>query len=88
MTTKNTNLSLNVPIGREIFQMNTKYTKWPLKVSIGREIDQMAKKYMYQRLPLQGPPKFIQIGVFGLKIYRLATLFRGYFSPKLIWSPC
>jgi hypothetical protein len=27
-----------------------------------------------QHLPLQCPPKFTQIGIFGLKIYRLATL--------------
>jgi hypothetical protein len=29
---------------------------------------------MDQHLPLQGPPKFTQIGIFGLKIYHLATL--------------
>jgi hypothetical protein len=27
-----------------------------------------------QPFPFQGPPKFTQIGIFGLKIYRLATL--------------
>jgi hypothetical protein len=27
-----------------------------------------------QRLSLQDPPKFTQIGIFGLKIYHLATL--------------
>jgi hypothetical protein len=29
----------------------------------------MAIKYIYQNLPSQDPPKFIQIGIFGLKIY-------------------
>jgi hypothetical protein len=29
---------------------------------------------MYQHIPLQDPPKFTQIGIFGLKIYNLATL--------------
>jgi hypothetical protein len=29
---------------------------------------------MYQRFPFQGPPKFIHIGIFGLKINHLATL--------------
>jgi hypothetical protein len=29
---------------------------------------------MYQHLPLNHPPKFTQIGIFGLKIYHLATL--------------
>jgi hypothetical protein len=29
---------------------------------------------IYQPLPLQDPPKFTQILIFGLKIYHLATL--------------
>jgi hypothetical protein len=41
--------------------MAIKYTKWPQNISNGR-------------LPLQDPPKFTQIGIFGLKIYHLATL--------------
>jgi hypothetical protein len=28
----------------------------------------------YQHFPFPGPPKFPQIGIFGLKIYHLATL--------------
>jgi hypothetical protein len=32
---------------------------------------------MYQPFPFQGPPKFSQIGIFGLKIYHLATLNSG-----------
>jgi hypothetical protein len=34
----------------------------------------MAPKYMYQHFPFRGPPKHSRIGIFGLKIYRLATL--------------
>jgi hypothetical protein len=30
--------------------------------------------YKYQHRPLQDLPKFTQIGIFGLKIYQLATL--------------
>jgi hypothetical protein len=29
---------------------------------------------IYQHLPLQNPPKIVQIGIFGLNIYHLATL--------------
>jgi hypothetical protein len=36
----------------------------------------MAIKYTYQHLPLPDPPKFTQIGIFGLKINHLATLER------------
>jgi hypothetical protein len=32
---------------------------------------------IYQCFPFQGAPKFTQIGILGLKIYRLATLLRG-----------
>jgi hypothetical protein len=31
-------------------------------------------KMIYQHLPLKDPTKFTQIGIFGLKIYHLATL--------------
>jgi hypothetical protein len=31
---------------------------------------------IYQPLPFQGPQKFTQIGIFGLKLYHLATLAR------------
>jgi hypothetical protein len=34
----------------------------------------MAIKCTYQHLPLQDPPIFTLIGIFGLKIYDLATL--------------
>jgi hypothetical protein len=42
--------------------MSIKYGKWPYRHKI------------YQHLPLQAPPKFTQIWIFGLKIYHLATL--------------
>jgi hypothetical protein len=29
---------------------------------------------IYHHIPLQVPPKFTQIGIFGLEIYYLATL--------------
>jgi hypothetical protein len=53
--------------------MTTTYTKWPLNVPFGRiYVDKMVIKY--QHLPLQGLPKLSEIGIFGLKVYHLATL--------------
>jgi hypothetical protein len=40
----------------------------------GRKIDQMDIKYVYQHLPLLDPPKFTQIGIFGLQRNHRATL--------------
>jgi predicted secreted protein len=57
----------NVQNNHKIFKMATKYTKWQLNRPKGHKI--------YQHLPLQDPPKFTQIGIFGLKIWHLATLF-------------
>jgi hypothetical protein len=51
-------------------KLTLKMTK---KYSNSRKIGQMSIKYN-QHLPLQYPPKFIQIGICGLKIYHLATL--------------
>jgi hypothetical protein len=46
--------------------MTIKYTNWPQSRTNGNKI--------YQRLPLQDPPKFTQLGIFGMKIYlHLAT---------------
>jgi hypothetical protein len=42
------------------------YTQWSQNIPNGHKI--------YQRLPLQDPPKLNQIGIFGLKINYLATL--------------
>jgi hypothetical protein len=56
----------NVPNGRKIYRMATKMyqmavksTKWPL---------------IYPHFPFLGPPRYTQIGTFGMKIYHLATL--------------
>jgi hypothetical protein len=44
-----------------------KYTKLPLHIlPNGHRV--------YQPFSFRGPPKFTQIGIFGLKIYHLATL--------------
>jgi hypothetical protein len=45
--------------------MATKYTKWPQNIPNGLKI--------YQHLPMQDPPKFTEIEIFGLKIYHLAN---------------
>jgi hypothetical protein len=46
----------------------------------------MAVKYVcgkiYQHLSLQDTPKFTQIGIFGFKIYHLATLVTIFFFPN------
>jgi hypothetical protein len=46
--------------------MSKKYNKRP---SNGQNV-----RKIYQHLPLQYPPKFNQIWIFGLKTYHLATL--------------
>jgi hypothetical protein len=45
-----------------------------IKYKKDRKMDQMSIKYTYHNLPLQGPPKFTQIRIFGLKTNHLATL--------------
>jgi hypothetical protein len=44
------------------------HTKMGGNIPNDRKISRMATKYTYQPLPLQDPPKFTQIGIFGLKI--------------------
>jgi hypothetical protein len=51
---------------RKNIQNDPKYTLLLLNIPNGRII--------YQHLPLHDPPKYNQIGIFGLKIYHLATL--------------
>jgi hypothetical protein len=53
-------LPFNLPNGHKIYQMDVRYSK-------------MAIKYLYYHFPVQDPPKFIQIVIFVLKIYHLAT---------------
>jgi hypothetical protein len=61
-----------IPNRRKII---TKYTKSP---------ENRPNVYtMYNNLPLQDPPKRTQIGIFGLKIYHLATLILNTHQAKL-----
>jgi hypothetical protein len=55
----------NIPNEHKIYQMSTRCAKWPLH----RLNDHKLDKY----LPLQDPPKFTQIVIFGLKTNHLAT---------------
>jgi hypothetical protein len=49
----------NIPNNRKIYQITTKYTK--------RHKNRTNVHKIYQHLPLQVPPKFTQIGIFGSK---------------------
>jgi hypothetical protein len=49
----------------KIYQQAVKYARWPQNRPNGHAI--------YQHLPSQNPPKFNQIGLFGLKTNHLAT---------------
>jgi hypothetical protein len=53
--------------------MTTKCTKWPQNIHFDRKVDKMA---INRYLPLEDFLKFTQAGIFGLKIYHLATLLR------------
>jgi hypothetical protein len=53
--------------------MSIKYNKRPLN---GPSVHKI-----YQHLPLQDPPKFSQISIFGLKTNHLATLLGMTFIP-------
>jgi hypothetical protein len=60
-----------------IYQKQGKCTKWPQQIRNipkDRKIEPMSIKYVCQHQPLQDPPKFTQSGIFGMKIYHLATL--------------
>jgi hypothetical protein len=50
----------------KMYQMATRCTKGLSNITNGHKI--------YQHFPFQGPPKYTQIEIFGLKIYHLATL--------------
>jgi hypothetical protein len=50
----------------KIYQITAKHTKWPLNISDGHEI--------CQYFEYKGPSKCTQVGIFGTKIYHLATL--------------
>jgi hypothetical protein len=51
----------NIPKRGNIYQINIKYGKWPQNIPI---------------FSIARPSKLTQIGIFGLKIFRLATLIR------------
>jgi hypothetical protein len=70
--------TINTPNGNKIYQMATKYTKWQQNIPNGRKIDPT----IIERTNIfccHQNPKFTQIGNFGLKIYRLATLVESRF---------
>jgi hypothetical protein len=60
----------NIPKRGKICQMTRKCTELPQVIPNGCKMDQMAIKYTNIFYIL---PKFIQTGIFGLKIYHLAT---------------
>jgi hypothetical protein len=49
------------------YQNVEKSTKLPLNIPNSRKIDKIAIKYIYRLLPVQDPPKFTQIGIFGFE---------------------
>jgi hypothetical protein len=54
-----TKLQLNYQNGLKIYQLAVKYSKWPWNI--------------VPTFSFQGPPKFTQVWIFGLKTYHLAT---------------
>jgi hypothetical protein len=56
----------NIPKLGKMYQITIKYPKWPQNIPNDLKIDQMAIKYA-NIFPLQGPPKFTQTCIFGLK---------------------
>jgi hypothetical protein len=62
----------NVQKRSQHFQMATQYNKCPLNIPNGHKI--------YQYFPFQGPPKYTQGGIFGMKIFHLASLLPSCFA--------
>jgi hypothetical protein len=50
----------NMTNDHKLYQTAINYTKWLLNIPNGHKI--------YQHLQFKGPPKFTQMGIFGLKI--------------------
>jgi hypothetical protein len=80
VTTKYTKWSQNIPTGHKIYQMTTKYTKRSQNIPNGHKIYQMATAFVCirnniakivhkidQHFLFQGPLKYTQIVIFGLK---------------------
>jgi hypothetical protein len=63
-------------IREKIYQITIKFTKWPQCLP-NRSKNRPNSHKIYQHTPLQDPPKFTQIGIFGLKICHLATLIQS-----------
>jgi hypothetical protein len=63
---QNTKTGENIPNDHKIYQMALKFFQWPQNTPNGHKI--------YQDFSLQDPPKFTQMGIFGLKTNHLATL--------------
>jgi hypothetical protein len=81
----------NIPKQFKINQITRKYTKWPQNTLNGHKIYQIVvnrPKFhkIYQHLPLQDPPKFTPIAIFGLKICHLATLIRNCLQQQQQWQ--
>jgi hypothetical protein len=73
---QNTKTGKNIPNYRELYQMSIEYNKRPHN---GPSVHKI-----YQHLPLQDPPKFSQIWIFGSKTNHLATLhLRPGLPPKI-----
>jgi hypothetical protein len=73
LTTGLPDMSLQYTKTGKIYQITNTLPNGHKNVPNGGIIFQMAKDYN-QPFPFQGPPKFTQIRIFGLKIYHLATL--------------
>jgi hypothetical protein len=65
----------NIPKRGKYTDKTTKYIKWPLKYKmVVKFVPRPNSHKIYQHLSQQDTPKFTQIGIFGLKLYNLATL--------------
>jgi hypothetical protein len=71
-------LGTNIPIDHKI-------TKWPQTIPNYRMQD---IRETYGRFPFQGHAKYTQIGIFGMKIYCLATLIMAAYQPALSANIC
>jgi hypothetical protein len=79
------------------YQNWVKYTKVPQHYQNGLKINQMTVIHIFQianntpTFSISRPSKITQVGIFGLKIYHLATLLQACFNacklllPKLAW---
>jgi hypothetical protein len=71
----------NVPKRKKICQVTIKYLQWSQNIPNGWKKCRPNGHKIYQHLPLQDPPRFTQIGIFGSKICHLATLLQVHLLP-------